>query len=143
MVTLKDGVEQYHLPPVLQADAAISQANPVSATWYTVLATKSNVRLISIQARIDWAVTQPTLVVRVTIDGNIYLYTIALPVTATSYYANNMANLPEALQTLQATDQSVSRGFLLEGRSVKVEVNTVWAVTQPNPIIARVRYAKW
>ena len=49
-----------------QADAVLSQANPVSATLYTVLGTTANVRILTIDTNVTWAVTQPTpLVCRV------------------------------------------------------------------------------
>jgi hypothetical protein len=126
-----------------QPDATISQANPVSTTLYPVLATNVNVRIISIQARLDWATTQPTdLRVTITVDGVSHTYSIALAVTATSYYVGNNANLAAESQTLQTTDQSTNRAFLLEGRSVKVEISCVWGTTQPTPLICRVRWAK-
>jgi len=51
---------------VQQPDAVISQANPVSTTLYPVLATNYRVRIITMNAAITWAVTQPTpLVCRV------------------------------------------------------------------------------
>jgi hypothetical protein len=131
------------ISPAHQPDAYISQDNPVSTTLYTVLPTTANVRLISIGTRITWAVTQPTpLEVLVTIDGNLYVFTFVNPVSATNYYAYLSAIIAPASQTLTATDPT-SRAFMLEGRSVKVEVRITWAVTQPTPLVCRVRWAKW
>ena len=36
----------------------------------------------------------------------------------------------------------IKRPFLYEGRSVKVEVRITWAVTQPTPLVCRVKWAK-
>jgi len=133
-----------HLPPVHQPDAAISQVNPVSAQYYTVLDTTPNVRIISIHAKITWAVTQPTpLEVRVTIDGNLITYAVTNPVSGTDYHAQVTPGASEASQTLGTTNPALYRPFLCEGRSVKVEVRITWAVTQPTPLACRVKYAKW
>jgi len=133
-------------PPLFkhQADATLSQANPVSATLYTVLATTKNVRIISIKTNITWAVTQPTpLEVVVTIDGITMIFWVTNPGSATDYFASVEAGVDETLQTLETTDRlKTGRPFLLEGRSVKVEVRITWAVTQPTPLVCRVKYAK-
>lgn len=134
-------------PPLFkhQADATLSQANPVSATLYTVLATTKNVRIISIKTNITWAVTQPTpLEVVVTIDGITMIFWVTNPGSATDYFASVEAGVDETLQTLETTDRlKTGRPFLLEGRSVKVEVRITWAVTQPTPLVCRVKYAKF
>ena len=129
---------------VQQADAYLSQANPVSTTLYTVLATTANVRIISITARTDWAVTQPTpLEVVITIDGISLIFLKHNPVTVTQYSAQ--LNESEAVTNmLLGTNDAHTpfRAFLLEGRSVKVEVRVTWAITQPTPLFCRVKYAK-
>lgn len=131
--------------PRQMADVAISQANPVSATLYEVLPTTKNVRLISISAMITWGVTQPTpLEVLVTIDGQTINYNVANPVSATNYFAipnPELAETTQALGTSSTTQQG--RSFLHEGRSVRVQVRITWAVTQPTPLVCRVKYAKW
>lgn len=127
-----------------QADAAISQANPVSTTLYTVLAATANVRIISISATVTWAVTQPNpLEVLVTIDGNTLVFIAANPVSATPYFAVIEPYAPETTQILSNDVNSTRyRAFLLEGRSVQVQVRVTWAVTQPTPLVCRVKYAK-
>jgi hypothetical protein len=125
-----------------QQDAYLSQANPVSAQKYTVLDTTNNVRLISIAAKITWATTQPTpLRVYVTIDGQTFTFEKANPVSGTTYYAFLYAGNSNDYQPL-GTDDQTGRPFMLEGRSVKVEVQITWATTQPTPLECRVRYAK-
>jgi hypothetical protein len=126
-----------------QADAVLSQANPVSATLYPVLPTTANVRVISIETNLTWAVTQPTpLEVVMTIDGNTIIWTQANPVTATPYYARVRAGFTELTQDFEATSSSPQRSFMLEGRSVKIEVRVTWAVTQPSPLNCRVKYSR-
>lgn len=129
-----------------QADATLSQVNPVSTTLYTVLDTTKNVRLLSIDAKITWATTQPTpLEVVVTIDGVSIVFGVSNPVSAQDYHASLLPYVEAANEQLFATSGGISdmmRAFLLEGRSVKVQVRITWATTQPTPLICRVKYAK-
>lgn len=123
-----------------QADAVISQANPVSTTLYEVLATTKNVRIIGIGAVLTWATTQPNpLEILVTIDGVTVIFNKQNPVTATSYYAR----IIDPITDIQYIDATIPQfAFLLEGRSVKVEVRVTWATTQPTPLVCRVKWAK-
>lgn len=123
-----------------QADAILSQDDPVSATLYTVLDTTTNVRIISIRSAITWAITQPTpLHIRVTIDGVVYNFFRNDPVTATPYIANLLATY---ISNFDMDSADPGKSFLLEGRSVKVEVAITWAITQPTPLTCLVRYAR-
>lgn len=125
-----------------QPDAAISQANPVSATLYTVLPTTRNVRILCINASVVWAVTQPTpLEVIVTIDGQPLTFTQVNPVSASNYQITIWPHLAEAAGVFQATNPTV-KSFDLEGRSVRVQIRITWAVTQPTPLICRVKWAR-
>ena len=130
--------------PVQQADAVISQANPVSTTLYEVLATTKNVRIISMEADITWAVTQPTpLEIVMTIDGIPVIYRMDNPVSGTGYKpraAQSFAAASQYLTATAATDEIIA--FLCEGRSVRVQVRVTWAVTQPTPLGCRVKYAR-
>jgi len=128
-----------------QPDAVLSQANPVSGTKYTVLDTTKNVRIISIACDVTWATTQPTpLEIHVTIDGVAYNYYKADPVTATDYYAYPHPEKAENVQQpMSSTKADISRrAFLMDGKSVKVEIEITWATTQPTPLVCRVKYAK-
>ena len=127
-----------------QADAVLSQANPVSTTLYTVLVTTKNVRIIGIEAHLTWATTQPTpLEVVVTIDGVTVIYKQADPVSATFYYAINELGAAENAQTFNTANvEAVRKAFLLEGRSVKVEERITWATTQPTPLVCRMKHTK-
>lgn len=143
---MRGGHKTYEVP-AMQADAVVSQANPVSGTKYTVLDTTKNVRIIGISAEITWATTQPTpLEVHVTIDGQAYTFTKVDPVSGSIYIAFLKSSLAESAQQMLITSDTyrdVARAFLFEGRSVKVEVEITWATTQPTPLECKVRYAKF
>lgn len=127
-----------------QPNATISQANPVSATLYEVLATTANVRIINIGVYLTWAVTQPTpLEIIVTIDGVSFVFKKTNPATDTAYEPFLSVNTAENDQPMAtASLYSAYRAFLLEGRSVRVQVRITWAVTQPTPLVCIVKYAK-
>lgn len=132
---------------VQQADAAISQADPVSTTLYEVLATTKNVRILGIACQVTWAVTQPTpLEVVVTIDGQTIIYSMVNPVTATPYapYVAPATDIATAANQLMiaAWTAALLPIAILEGRSVRVQIRITWAVTQPTPLVCRVKYAK-
>lgn len=133
------------VPPERQADAVLPKANPVSGTKYTVLDTTKNVRLKGIGVAVTWATTQPTpLEVHVTIDGQTLTFKQTDPVSAT-YYMPIMSPHKDATEQEMSVSGSAQyyKAFLMEGRSVKVEVEITWAVTQPTPLVCRVKYAKW
>lgn len=128
---------------VQQADAAISQANPVSTTLYEVLATTKNVRVLSLFAKVTWAVNQPTpLEAVVTIDGQTISYGIDNPVSATNYFACAYGAGAEANQSLNVNDHSADRAFILEGRSVRIQARITFAAGAPTPLVCRVKYAR-
>ena len=132
----------YTVVPEHQADEVLTQANPVSGTLYEVLATTKNVRVISIGTNITWGVTQPTpLEIVVTVDGQTVIFSKTNPVSATAYEAAF-----ESDGGTQLSNYNVAvpmRAFLLEGRSVRIQVRITWAVTQPTPLRVRVVYAKY
>ena len=130
--------------PEHQADAVLSQANPVSGTWYTVLDTTKNVRIIAIFTNITWATTQPTpLEVRITIDGQTEIFHLDNPTSTTWYELIAWADGGTG-GFLSAEDyKNLNRPFNLEGRSVKIEARITWATTQPTPLQCRVKYAKY
>jgi hypothetical protein len=101
-----------------------------------------NVRLIGIYSNITWAITQPTpLQIRVTIDGIVRDWYINNPVSATGYYAQEHLGYSNNID-MDTTSNGNTRSFLMEGRSIKVEVKITWAINQPTPLVCRVRYAK-
>lgn len=135
--------------PMHQGDAYFSQANPVSGTLYewavggVLLGTQQNVSIITLSATITWGVTQPTpLEIVVTIDGQTIVFAAGNPVSGQIYYGD-IARSNVTDQPMYAEANTSYRPFLLEGRSVKVEARVTWAVTQPTPLVFRVKWARW
>ena len=131
--------------PKMRADIDISQANPVSGTYYPVLAETSNVEILSVDAIVTWAVTQPNpMVIRVIVDGVTYLFSQANPVSGTFYYAFLHPGLAENAQLFTTTGSEIApRSPLLKGRRVSVDIAVTWAITQPTPLVSKLRIAKW
>ena len=123
----------------LQTDASLSQATPTSGTKYTVLDTVKNVRIIGIVASVTWTGQPTPLEIHVTIDGQAYTFTVTDPVSATKYYARLLSGNAITAQPLVTTDVEVTRAFLLEGRSVKVEAETTGGTV--SNLSATVKYA--
>ena len=128
-------------PPEYQADATLSQDNPVSGTKYVVLDTVKNVRIISIMIKVAWTGQPSPLQVWVTIDGQLLEFTKANPETDVGY--TTVANPLGVGWELLKYDgyYGRSRAFFLEGRSVKVEVETTGGTV--SNLSARVKYAKY
>ena len=126
------------VPPTVQADAVLNQAAPVQNTWYPVLALTPNVRLINVSARI--ADTGEDVAVRITVDG-IELSAVSSLVANTSYFYTIE---PDNAANILSNDVSSSRyrAFLMEGKSVKVDIRKTSALGVGN-LICRVKYAKW
>jgi len=141
---MPDKIILAHEKIVQQPDAAISQANPVSGTLYTVLDTTPDAIIELVSFNVTWSVTQPTnLRLIVTVDGVVQTYTTASPVSGTNYYpAASMA--AESAQGNSTTQGSNTVGALpvMSGKSVKIEVAITWATTQPTPLVCRVKYAR-
>jgi hypothetical protein len=135
------GVRHAILPPRHQVDAAISQANPVSAFLYPVLATTRNVRIISIEANVTWGGNQPQLWVDLTIDGQLISFGAGTPVSTQRHFAENTAGSVSTQQTLTTTDY-IYRSFLIEGRSVKIDARYIGAAGT-TLLECRVKWAKW
>lgn len=123
-----------------QADALLDQAAPVSTTAYEVLETTLNVRLLSVIAKVTWTVQPTPLDVIVTIDGQVITFTKGNPVTATNYYARLKPQVAMTAQELHTAASAVTRTFMLEGRSVKVEAKTTGGTV--SNLTCRVKYAK-
>ena len=125
------------IPPEHQPDATLTQAAPVQNTWYPILNTTKNCRIYRIFVSV--ADTNETLEVKITIDGNIISGSV--PATAgTSYYVY-FSGYGNAL-IIDTVDPIAAYAFLLEGRSIKVEVRKTTAAGA-GTITARVKYAKW
>ena len=121
-----------------QADATLSQNNPVSGTKYTVLDTTKNVRITGVSAKCTWT-TQPTpLEIHLTIDGQAINFSLNNPVSATPYEPYFSKDTSDGYLT--GSDFIYSRAFLVEGRSVKVEAEITGGTV--SNLTARVKYAK-
>lgn len=124
-----------------QPDATLSQANPVSGTKYTVLDTTENVRILSIRVFVTWSAASNKLQAHVTIDDVTMVFGFIDPDSNTNYFANFNAAVPENSQILETTDRlAEGRPFLLEGRSVKVEIETTGGTV--SQVLGKVKYAK-
>jgi hypothetical protein len=130
---------------IQQVDAVLSQANPVSDTVYNVLPATNNVKIETVDLNIIWGVTQPTnLRVIATVDGKTIIHTVANPISATNYHPTVVPQSDEAIQTLTSTYTTLHRSAfdILSGQNVKIDMAVTWAVTQPSPMVCRVKYAK-
>jgi hypothetical protein len=126
-----------------QADIVVSTANPVSTTLYTVLATTADVRIIGIGINVTWAVTQPSpLEIVVTVDGNPIVMSQTNPVSAGVYAPCFYDSTAAFLANGPGGNPALYRSFLLEGKSVTVQMRVTWAVTQPTPLVCRLKWAK-
>ena len=155
MVDVWEGEEWYHRPPRHQADSVTIIAAPVSGTKYgwragetgagAELGDQSNVRICSVATNVTWATTQPTpLWITITIDGIPHIYKLDNPVTATNYGCEHWMFTSQANQRIiiwNAFPVGI-HAFLKEGKSVKVEIEITWAVTQPTDLTMRVKWAK-
>lgn len=122
-----------------QADATLSQANPVSGTKYTVLDTTKNVRVVTAFVSVTWTVQPTPLQIHVTIDGNSLTHQVTNPVSATNYELA-LNNQGETAQPLSVEGTRLNWGFCYEGRSIKIEVETTGGTV--SNLSATVKYAK-
>jgi len=124
-----------------QADATLSQNNPGDGTKYTVLATTRNVRIIGISVQCSWTVQPTPLEIHLTIDGQTLTFGQSNPVSATPYYPRTLMGIAQlANDSLMMTGSAQDISFLLEGRSVKVEVEITGGTV--SNLSARVKYAR-
>lgn len=127
-----------------QADATLSQANPVSTTLYEVLAITKNVRVISMAAIVTWTVQPSPLDIVVTIDGQTLTFTLANPSSAGWKLAFKQQHQPPTAQVLiSASGGEVDdrKAFLgIEGRSVRIQARTTGGTV--SSLEARVQYAR-
>lgn len=132
--------------PMHMPDATLNQADPVSTQLYTVLDTQTNVKILSICSKITWAVTQPTpLDIICTVDGITWVFRKDNPVSAQDYLSWITPNLAADLMgDMLATSGSPQLyPYLFESRNCKIVAKITWAVTQPTPLVCRVKWSKW
>ena len=118
-----------------QAPATLNQAAPVQNTWYTLLDTESNVRIYHICVGVED--TNETLEVQITIDGETIAADDEACTHSNTYHAwifPNAINRTDLVKLIihTTTDVSIYKGFLIEGKSVKVEVRKTTAAGAGN-----------
>lgn len=121
-----------------QADVTLDQDNPVSGTRYVVLDTVLNARIIGISVQVTWT-DQPTpLEAWLLIDGQTERFYMDNPVTATNYFP--AFKLAAAASSMTSTDYTIYKPFLVEGRSIRIEVETTGGTV--SNLSARVKWAR-
>lgn len=121
---------------VHQADATLSQANPGPTTWYTILDTTRNCRVLG--GAISVATTGEDLLLRITIDGNVLEGSKAA--TAGTQYYMSITHDAAALYIEAGFTVVESRVFFLEGKSIKIEMRKT-TTNGTGTFTARVKYA--
>jgi len=143
------GACKTHPVPEHQADAYVDQAAPVSGTKYEwssdgtqtkKLGSLKNVRIIAVYVKVTWTVQPTPLEVHITVDGHALTFIKVDPVSATQYQPVLWANAAENAGFLEA-EAAIREGFLLEGRSVKIECETTGGTV--SHLDMRIKYAKW
>ena len=128
--------------PEHQADAFFQDSSPVSGTKYEVLAETEFVRVISIAAQVKWTVQPTPLEIYVTVDGQTLTATRNNPVDSSWYYIFHAANTGGGtLMTNTSLGYAAYKAFLLEGRSVKIEVEITGGTVSLLKCV--VKWAKW
>jgi hypothetical protein len=134
------------IPPELQADAILNQAAPVQNTWYTVLDTTENVRVLNILFTVG--VPNEDVEVELTIDGRTFVAGQAPATGASIYYFvladSVLATMDFGFNTeLAATVPTwVLRPFLIECRSLRVRIRKTSA-NGAGILSCGVHYQKW
>jgi hypothetical protein len=108
---------------VLQPHSFLDQGTPVQNTWYTALDIAGSIRILSIKANVN--TTGEDLELRLTIDG------IAATLTQTAaafttYFVSVNGNIANGFN-LSTTQNEQVRAFLIECRSLKIEVRKTTA----------------
>lgn len=124
----------------MQADATLSQAAPVSGTKYTILDTTHNVRLLGAYCQCTWTVQPTPLEMHLTIDGIVNSPAKVDPVSDTPYFLRFPAPFHDDAE-LVTQDDSLSRAFVLEARSLKIELEITGGTV--SSLDGRIAYAMW
>lgn len=111
-----------------QAPATLDQAAPVQNTWYTILDTTLNARLLTIAVNVED--TNEDLQVQVIVDGEtIEANSPATCVHSTRYFCTMTVNPITLVDYIELTPTVLHyfRSFILEGKSTKVQVRKTTA----------------
>jgi hypothetical protein len=117
-----------------QSPIVIQIVHPVQNTWYTILPTTMNCRLIGFQTMIETLLESVNI--RLTLDG-VVLTNSGDQIAGASYfgYFDSSGGL-----RVGTTDISAYRAFLIEARSIKLEIQKTTA-NGDNPFDCWVNYA--
>ena len=77
-----------------------------------------------------------------TIDGNTVTHQFTNPVSATNYGLVRRGSATEAAQPLASANNDIATSFNYDGGNIRVQTRITWAVTQPTPLVCRVKWAK-
>lgn len=118
-----------------QAPAVLNQAAPVQNTWYTLLDTTSNCRILEVVVNVEDA--NETLEVKITIDGETIQADDLAATHSTDYYAyiynSGVTRLDYVKLIAYATEMPAAKNaFMIEGRSIKIEIRKTTATGAGN-----------
>lgn len=128
--------------PTFQAAAHLNQAAAVQNTWYTVLNTTTNVRVLLCVVTMSTAAED--LEMRVTIDGQVLLGAQAAAVAGTKYYCyiNDTPATPAQYLTVSTGVYNIANMSSLDCKSFKFEVRKTSA-NGANQLNGGVVYQRW
>jgi len=116
-----------------QEPAVLNQAGPVQNTWYEILPATDNARIYQIYVNIED--DDETLEVRMTIDGEVLVGSNACT-QSVSYSMDIFGDAITRTDSLEfdkvPADYVKMRAFLIEGKSVKIEVRKTTAAGSGN-----------
>ena len=113
-----------------QPPAVLDQPNPVQNTWYTVLESARDVRIILIVCGV--LTTDETIALRLTVDGVVRTWTLAATAGQTNYVGLMATLTGILLQYTTVASLLMYRSFMVEGRNVKVEIRKTTAAGTGN-----------
>lgn len=123
---------------VMQPDATLDESPPTSGLKYTVLDTVKNARIIGVSVNVTWTVQPTPLQIHITIDGETTGGGFTDPVSTTFYFGSISPGSANII-SVSDVDRTAYRAFLIEGKSIKIEVETTGGTV--SNMSARVKYA--
>jgi len=124
--------------PAHQPDVSFSQANPVQDQWYTVLDTRTNVRIL--HTRVMVLAAGETVEVMFTADDNILFGSAALNAGA-GYYVHLSPTLTDGL-VIDGSSSLEYGGIILEARVFKAEIRKT-TNNGAGDLRALLKWARW
>lgn len=124
--------------PRNQTDATLDQATPVQNTYYTILDTTLNARIIAIYGKV--ATTDENIQLKVTFDGIVIENTAAAG--GINVYLEACLLQTGLFQWVAVDSISKFRAFHVEARSIKIEIRKTTNNGAGN-LHGLVKYGKW